>query len=88
MLKMVIFIYFAVTLVVMLSIAAWLFYAAITEGNISSFIYGAGLDLFSCMIAFRKDAQAVQSVFISSIIIVVIVSSFIRSYRKIKTSKF
>lgn len=87
MLKMILFGYFTITAFVMVFVTVWLFYAAVIEGNISSFIYGAGLDLFSCMIVFRKDAQAVQSVFISSIIIVVIVSSFVRSYRKIKTSK-
>ena len=87
MLKMMLTTYLAITLLVMVFITAGLFYAAIIEGSFETFVYGSGLDLFSCMLAFGKDTQTIQLAFIISLIVVLVFFCFVHTYRKVKTQK-
>lgn len=85
MLKILLFAYLGITLITMVSVAISLFYSAIAGGSIVDFVYGAALDLFACMLVFGKNTARIESVYIPSLVVVVLVAFSVQLYKKIKT---
>lgn len=85
MLKILLCAYLGVTLVVMVSVAIGLFYTAIVSGCVGDFVYGAALELFACMLVFGKNTARIESVYIPSLAIVILLAFSVHIYKKIKT---
>ena len=87
MLKMIFSFYLCLTLFVMIAVAIGLFFTAITDNDFKCSVYGAALDLFSCMLAFRNNTQYVQVSFVLSLAIIATLICFAYVFRKTKSSK-
>lgn len=75
------------TLAIMISVAVFLFYAAVTEESVVDFIYGAAIDIFSCMLIFGGDTQRVEFAAKTSLMIASVIVLLACLFKKVKDPK-